>query len=33
MPHIVKDIGWGLIDIVEHESRVFSNSDGNTRGR
>lgn len=23
MPHIVRDIGWGIIDIVEHESRVF----------
>ena len=23
MPHVVKDIGWGIIDIVVHESRVF----------
>ncbi len=23
MPHIVRDIGWGIVDIVEHESRVF----------
>lgn len=23
MPHIVRDIGWGTIDIVEHQSRVF----------